>query len=64
MNDFLEDCKTYAEKHRGMNRKTGPHWPLIIRFVRLFDYAVFLAVQNRKLIMDVETLRRQVRADQ
>ena len=36
---FLEDCQPFASRHRGKNKKSGPHWSLIIRFVKLFDYA-------------------------
>ena len=36
---LLEDCQQFAERHRGRYVTSGPHWSLIIRFVKLFDYA-------------------------
>src|SRR5574343_185614 len=36
---LLDDCQQFAERHRGRNITSGPHWSLIIRFVKLFDYA-------------------------
>jgi len=41
-NEILNDCKWYADKHRGKNVKSGPHWSTIIRFPILFDEAVRL----------------------
>jgi len=36
---LLEDCQLFAERHRGRHVTSGPHWSLIIRFVKLYDYA-------------------------
>jgi len=36
---LLEDCQPFAERHRNRYVTSGPHWSLIIRFVKLFDYA-------------------------
>ena len=41
-NEILDDCKSFAEIHRGKNKKSGPHWSTIIRFSKLFDEAVRL----------------------
>ena len=38
-NEILDDCKSFAEKHRGKNKQSGPHWSTIIRFTKLFDEA-------------------------
>jgi hypothetical protein len=52
-NEILNDCKWYADKHRGKNVKSGPHWSTVIRFTPLFDEAVRL--QQR-----VDTLERYI----
>ena len=36
---LLDDCLPFANRHRGKYVTSGPHWSLIIRFVKLFDYA-------------------------
>ncbi|MHB8961993.1 MAG: hypothetical protein ACYC5K_02450 [Saccharofermentanales bacterium] len=36
---LLDDCLPFANRHRGRHVTSGPHWSLIIRFVKLFDYA-------------------------
>ena len=36
---LLDDCRQFANRHRGRHVTSGPHWSLIIRFVKLFDYA-------------------------
>lgn len=36
---LLDDCMPFANRHRVRHVKSGPHWSLIIRFVKLFDYA-------------------------
>jgi hypothetical protein len=41
-NELLNDCAWFAEKHRGKNRLSGPHWSTIIRFPKLYDEAVRL----------------------
>jgi hypothetical protein len=38
-NEILDDCKSFAEKHRGKNKKSGPNWSTIIIFTKLFDEA-------------------------
>ena len=38
-NEILNDCKSFAEKHRGVNKQSGPNWSTIIRFPELFDEA-------------------------
>lgn len=40
--DLLADCKSFADKHRGKNIRSGPHWSLVIRFPKLYDEAVRL----------------------
>ena len=42
MNEILDDCKLFADKHRGKNKQSGPHWSTIIRFPNLYDEAVRL----------------------
>ena len=41
-NEILNDCSWFAEKHRGKNKQSGPHWSTIIRFTPLFDEAARL----------------------
>ena len=41
-NEILNDCSWFAEKHRGKNKTSGPHWSTIIRFTKLFDEAARL----------------------
>ena len=41
-NELLNDCAWFAEKHRGKNKQSGPHWSTIIRFTKLFDEAARL----------------------
>jgi hypothetical protein len=41
-NEILNDCAWFAEKHRGKNKQSGPHWSTIIRFPKLYDEAVRL----------------------
>lgn len=36
---IIEDCQQFADRHRGKNKTSGPHWSLIIRFMKLYDYA-------------------------
>ena len=35
----MDDCSQFANRHRGRYVTSGPHWSLIIRFVKLYDYA-------------------------
>ena len=42
MNEILDDCEWFADKHRGKNKQSGPHWSTIIRFPELYDEAVRL----------------------
>jgi len=58
MNEILEDCKYYAHKYRGNNRKSGPYWSTMARFVPLYDEAVRLqglvdAYENDLVLLDV-----------
>lgn len=46
---LLEDCQQFAERHRGRNVTSGPHWSLIIRFVKLFDYACEMEAALREI---------------
>ena len=39
MSKLLEDCRWFADRHRGKHKTSGPHWSTIIRFVKLYDYA-------------------------
>lgn len=41
-NEIIDDCKWFAEKHRGKNKQSGPHWSTIIRFPKLYDEAIRL----------------------
>lgn len=38
----LEDMRFFADRRRGRNVTSGPHWSLVMRFPRLYDYAVEL----------------------
>ena len=53
-NKILNDCAWFAEKHRGKNKRSGPHWSTIIRFTPLFDEAVRLQNQVRTLLKSKE----------
>ena len=33
----IEDFRLYADRHRGKNVLSGPHWPLVLRYPVLFD---------------------------
>jgi hypothetical protein len=41
-NEILDDCKLFADMHRGKNKTSGPYWSTIIRFPKLYDEAVRL----------------------
>ncbi len=63
--DFdIEDFRPYADKHRGKNVMSGPHWSLVLRFPVLFDeYEKLLSVnadQQYKLNLDIDNLKRQL----
>jgi len=53
-NEILDDCKQFADRHRGKNRLSGPHWSTIIRFAPLYDEAVRLQNQVRTLLKSKE----------
>ena len=55
-NEILDDCKQFADRHRGKNRLSGPHWSTIIRFAPLYDEAVRL----QKRIAELEQERRWI----
>lgn len=71
-NEILDDCKQFADRHRGKNRLSGPHWSTIIRFAPLYDEAVRLQNQVRTLlkskeidnetneIMEIEQLKQRI----
>ena len=48
-NEILDDCKLFADKHRGRNKRSGPHWSTIIRFPKLYDEAVRLEKRGEYL---------------
>jgi hypothetical protein len=48
-NEILADCAWFADKHRGKNKQSGPHWSTIIRFPRLYDEAVRLQAETERL---------------
>ena len=50
---LLNDCRSFADKHRGKNVQSGPHWPIVIRFPRLFDEA-------KRLQQRVDTLEQYI----
>lgn len=47
--NIIEDCTQFAERHRGKHRTSGPHWSLIIRFVKLYDYAARLEMALKEI---------------
>lgn len=47
--NIIQDCTQFAERHRGKHRTSGPHWSLIIRFVKLFDYAARLEMALQEI---------------
>ena len=58
-NELLNDCSWFAEKHRGKNKQSGPHWSTIIRFTKLFDEAEKLDNVNKKQAAEIEKLKKQ-----
>lgn len=58
-NEILKDCKWFAERHRGKNKTSGPHWSTIIRFTRLFDEAVRLQEKVNQLEKEVHEAWQQ-----
>lgn len=54
-NEIIDDCKYFAEKHRGTNKQSGPYWSTIIRFPKLFDEAV-------RLLQKVDELEFQLKS--
>lgn len=58
-NEILKDCKQFAERHRGKNKTSGPHWSTIIRFTPLFDEAVRLQEEVNQLRNEVHEAWQQ-----
>lgn len=60
----IEDFRPYADKHRNEYVRSGPHWPLVLRYPVLFDeYERLLrvnAVQQYKLNLEIANLKRQL----
>ena len=56
-NELLNNCSSFAEKHRVANNRSGPHWSTIIRFTQLFDEAVRLQTRVDKLENDRQLWR-------
>lgn len=54
---LLEDCQQFADRHRGRNVMSGPHWSLVIRFVKLFDYACQMEAALREIADQAGTNR-------
>lgn len=52
----LEDFRPYADRHRGKYVKSGPHWPLILRFPILFDEHERVVAENTRLRSFIEQL--------
>lgn len=46
----VEDMRFYADKYRGKNITTGPHWSLVIRFPILFDEYENLVKENKNML--------------
>ena len=43
----METLKFYADKYRGKNKMTGPHWSAVIRIPFMYDEIVRLAEENK-----------------
>ncbi len=66
----IEDMRQFADRHRGKNVTSGPHWPTIIRFPILFDEYERLLRANieqqyelnseRQKINDKEKIKREM----
>ena len=54
--EILDDCKQFADRHRGKNKQSGAHWSTIIRFAPLYDEAVRL----QKRIAELEQKLRWI----
>jgi hypothetical protein len=50
----IEDMRYYANRHRGKNKLSGPHWPLVYRFPILFDEYEKLLEENALLKEQLE----------
>ena len=56
----LDDFKYYADKYRGKHRTSGPHWPLIIRYIKLFDAYENLLKETEYYLIDTINLRNEI----
>ena len=50
MSEELEEFKFYADRFRGMNKVSGPHWSAILRIPKMYDMIVALQQQNAALV--------------
>jgi hypothetical protein len=57
MNEIIDDCKWFADKHRGKNKQSGPYWSTVIRFPKLYDEAVRLQKRIERLQAEIECLK-------
>jgi hypothetical protein len=57
---LFKDCQEYAEELRPRNIQSGPWWPIIARFVPLFDIANKMRCQLKGVKIDEGDLSRQI----
>ena len=60
-NNFdIEDYRPYADKHRGKYVRSGPHWPLVLRYPILFDEVERLTIELKSKEIIIKGQREQI----
>ena len=61
MNFNIKDMRIFANRHRGKNKLSGPHWSTIIRFPILFDEYKKMKSRAEQAEAELAALREQTR---
>ena len=56
----IDDWKCYADKHRGKNKTSGPHWPVILRYPILFDAFIETRAQLAEALAENSKMKAQL----
>lgn len=64
-NNFdIEDFRPYADRHRNKYVRSGPHWPLVLRYPVLFDeyekLVMINAQEQYRLNIEFADLKKQL----